>query len=37
MAHFPDYVGHTNDCIAYRDRMLIEIPEAPQEAVKEAG
>ena len=26
MAHFPDYVGHTNaDCIAYRDRMLIEI------------
>lgn len=26
MAHFPDYVGHTNAaCIAYRDRMLIEI------------
>ena len=26
MAHFSDYVGHTNaDCIAYRDRMLIEI------------
>lgn len=26
MAHFPDYIGHTNaECIAYRDRMLIEI------------
>lgn len=26
MAHFPDYVGHTNqECIAYRDKMLIEI------------
>lgn len=26
MANFPDYIGHTNaDCIAYRDKMLIEI------------
>ena len=26
MAHFPDYIGHTNEeCIAYRDKMLIEI------------
>ena len=26
MANFPDYIGHTNEeCIAYRDKMLIEI------------
>jgi 3-hydroxyacyl-CoA dehydrogenase len=26
MAHFPDYIGHTNaECIAYRDKMLIQI------------
>ena len=26
MASFPDYIGHTNaECIAYRDRMLVEI------------
>ena len=26
MENFPDYIGHTNaDCIAYRDKMLIEI------------
>ena len=26
MANFPDHIGHTNaECIAYRDKMLIEI------------
>ena len=26
MANFPDYIGHTNaECIAYRDKMLIEL------------
>ena len=26
MANFPDYIGHTNEeCIAYRDQMLIDI------------
>lgn len=26
MAHFPDYMGHSNtECAAYRDKMLIEI------------
>lgn len=26
MAHFPDYIGHTNEeCAAYRDRMLVAL------------